>query len=82
MRVYLSSYLAGDRFGELRARSGARAAVVLNALDAFGESRDRDLGRELAAEGAAHDGFGALGDLLDHPRRPGRRPGGCAAYHP
>ena len=49
MRVYLSSYLAGDRFGELRARSGARAAVVLNALDAFGESRDRDLGRELAA---------------------------------
>ena len=76
MRVYLSSYLAGARFGELRARKGARAAVVLNALDAFGESRSRDLGSELARlEGLGYEAaeldlrrhFGdrvSLGELL------------------
>ena len=47
MRLYLSSYRVGDRADALRAAApGARAAVVLNALDAVAATRGRNLPRE------------------------------------
>lgn len=43
MRLYLSSYRWGDDVERLRVPAGTgRAAVVLNALDHFGEGRTRD----------------------------------------
>ena len=47
VRFYLSSYRVGDRADALRApQTGARAGVVLNALDAVGPSRGRNLPHE------------------------------------
>lgn len=48
MRVYLSSYRLGEDPSPLRRQTKGRAGVVLNALDEFGPSRDRSLGREMA----------------------------------
>jgi hypothetical protein len=47
VRLYLSSYRVGDRGDALRApEPGARAGVVLNALDAVGSTRGRSVPRE------------------------------------
>jgi dipeptidase E len=47
VRLYLSSYRVGDRADVLRGPvAGARAGIVLNALDAVGATRDRSLPRE------------------------------------
>ena len=47
MRLCLSSYRVGDRGDALRApEPGARAGVVLNALDAVGSTRGRSPPRE------------------------------------
>ena len=62
MNLYLSSYGLGTPPIELHAsRPGARAAIVLNALDQFGPSRARDLDHEAADL----RGIGYAGDELD-----------------
>ncbi len=75
MRLYLSSYGTG-RLREVLVtkKPSARAGIILNALDAFGHSRDRDLERHVLD-------FTSLGyrteelDLRDYFEHPNRLPG-------
>jgi dipeptidase E len=62
VRLYLSSYRLGSDPSALRRADGVgRAAIVLNALDGFGQSRSRDLPRERADVG----GLGYACEELD-----------------
>lgn len=74
MPIYLSSYGLGSPPAAVHAATaGARAAVVMNALDQFGPSRTRDLGLEVdalatigyvASELDLRDYIGADADLV------------------